>query len=411
MAGIKLSGPPVSSRPQNHYIQLDGLRAFAALSVILQHFSIPGLPMPLPVGLAGVWLFFVLSGFLITGILLRARSDARGDRSALAYAWRAFYIRRILRIFPLYYTVLIGAACLGLPLVRYGFGWYAGHLTNFFGALVGPVAPSLVHFWSLAVEEQFYLVWPSLILLAPRRFVMGTTIAMIVVAPISRFLMIRATGDWAFSHALPPSCLDGLAMGALLALLREEGTFSPEARGRYCRSALAVGLLILVAIKACELIKIGYRIPFSIRYTGYSLVSLWLVDRAVDGFRGPAKWVLEARPLVYMGKISYGIYVFHMIVPELVDWVRDRYGYGLGLSEEAGLARSLYVTGASVLLATISWNLIEKPLNDLKRFFPYKRPKARPSFEAGGRPIAVDGVNAGSSFGQVSTHSAADQRS
>jgi peptidoglycan/LPS O-acetylase OafA/YrhL len=108
---------------RGYLVQLDGLRAFAALSVIIQHFTILESYTRIPVGIAGVWLFFVLSGFLITGILLRARADAQGDRGRLVDAWKAFYMRRILRIFPLYYTVLLGAALMGLPGVRQRLLW------------------------------------------------------------------------------------------------------------------------------------------------------------------------------------------------------------------------------------------------------------------------------------------------
>jgi peptidoglycan/LPS O-acetylase OafA/YrhL len=376
--------------PREHIVQLDGLRAFAALSVIVQHFTYLDTYSRFPVGIAGVWLFFVLSGFLITGILLKARDYARGDRGRLGEAWRAFYIRRILRIFPLYYFVLFGAAMLGLPGVRQRVFWYAAHLANIVGSTSVGNAEPLPHFWSLAVEEQFYLVWPTIVLLAPRRWVIGTSVAMAVLAPISRYLVLTATGSWSTAHALPPGCLDGLGMGALLAISREADV-SSGFRDRFCRVGGLAGLAILIGVQASHLLDIGYRLPLAMSYSGYSLVSLWLVNRAADGFRGPARRLLEAAPLVYLGKISYGIYIFHMIVPYLIEWFRQRTGYGLGYPDQPGFFRFLYVGAVTILLATITWNLFERPLNDLKRFFPYKGRTSGPRRDfAVPEPVAMD---------------------
>jgi len=128
---------------------------------------------------------------------------------------------------------------------------------------------------------------------------------------------------------------------------------------------------------AARLVDVGYRIPFSIRYSAYALVSLWLINGAADGFRSPARRFLEFVPLVYLGKISFGIYVLHLMIPSLMEWLRSKTGLGFGFPEDLGLAQFLYVTALSVVLASMSWYGLEKPINDLKRFFPYRAAGAR----------------------------------
>ncbi len=382
-----------------HFLQLDGLRAFAAISVIVQHFTDLESFTRVPVGLAGVWLFFVLSGFLITGILLKAKSTSGGDRGALGFAWRSFYLRRIVRIFPLYYGTLFLGAALALPGIRESFAWYCLNLANFLAAFPGKAAPPLFHFWSLSVEEQFYVVWPTVVLLAPRRAIAAASIGMIAVAPVSRFLMLRATGDWNLAQSIPPSCLDGLGAGALLALLCE-ARWRPEAtKARWCRLALAAGVALFLADLASKVFNRGYSLPFAFRYTSFSLISLWLVNAARDGFRGVVGRVLEFGPLTYLGKISYGIYVFHFFIPSLVEWFRAKTGISLGYPPEPGLAQFAFITVASIAMASLSWYLMERPINDLKRFFPYARRRPEPEPAPPGDAVPVGGpgaaVNAG----------------
>lgn len=382
---------PARSASRNHLVQLDGLRAIAAISVIAEHFSDFGQALHFPVGLMGLWLFFVLSGFLITGILLKAKGDAGGVWDDTRHAWRAFYVRRMLRIFPLYYSILIVAALMDLPGVRANLGWYLGHVANLSEILPGRQAPPFAHFWSLSVEEQFYLIWPTVVLLAPRRMVVAIAAAMVVVAPLSRLAMLSLIENFHYARVLPPSCLDGLGMGALLALLREGGITPTRTRDRFCAASLWVGLAILAAVTAAEIQHVGFRLPIALRYTGFTLVSVWLINRASDGFGGAAKAVLESRPLLYLGKISFGIYVIHLTVPWLIGWVQARTGVRVGFPAEPGPLQFCYVTAVSVALASLSWRFLEKPINDLKRFFPYDRvgPKPRASDPDPAEPVAV----------------------
>src|SRR5689334_6993090 len=163
--------------------QLDALRALAVLAVMVHHFLpvdrfIP--PDYITLGFLAVRLFFVLSGFLITGILLSYRSDTRDN------ALRRFYLRRVLRIFPIYYLTLFIALALQVRAIQLGAFWHLTYLSNY----VAPFHPEWMgpasHFWTLAVEEQFYFVWPFIVLFVPRKYLAGTIIGTIALALLFR---------------------------------------------------------------------------------------------------------------------------------------------------------------------------------------------------------------------------------
>src|SRR6185436_12066842 len=156
--------------------QLDTLRAFAILLVMVEHFGgkVVNDHFPIGAGAMGVGLFFTLSGFLITGILLQSFDTAQNK----AQAWRDFYARRLLRLVPPYYAVIAGLLLLGIAPVTQSWPWDLAYLTNVNIARGGPETV----FWSLAVEEQFYLFWPFVIAFVPRRFLVQAILALILVS-------------------------------------------------------------------------------------------------------------------------------------------------------------------------------------------------------------------------------------
>src|SRR5262249_15573796 len=163
----------------NYVPQLDGLRAFAVGAVLIHHFFKPARIGGVDFALLGVWLFFVLSGFLITGILLRLRDQVDHSGYPSGFALRQFYIRRFLRIFPLYYSVLFMAATIDLGDVRDTILWHLAYISNYLFATRQDWGSITAHFWSLSVEEQFYILWPVLILFAPRRLLLKLIISVI----------------------------------------------------------------------------------------------------------------------------------------------------------------------------------------------------------------------------------------
>jgi peptidoglycan/LPS O-acetylase OafA/YrhL len=363
--------------PSGHRPQLDGLRALAVFGVLLAH-TIPRMQERFDAGFAGVRLFFVLSGFLITDILLRARAEAEAAGCGRARVLGAFYARRFLRIFPPYYAVLFLAAGLGLPQVRETLGWHLAYLSNVFAYRVGWPRTYLGHLWSLAVEEQFYLAWPAVVLFAPPRRLPAVVLAAVGLAPASRLLFAALGPEPLRAGVVTFSCLDTLGAGALLALVWRAGGDSPSLRPWVRRVSLAVGAALLGGMLLSSHLNLSWLGRFAGKDLAYALVFLWLVDRAAEGFGGAARHLLEARPVVYLGRISYGIYLYHEFVPALVRLLEQGLGVGLYFPAEMGVPRLVAVAAATVPLAALSWHLFEKPLNGLKSKVPYVRKEGRP---------------------------------
>jgi peptidoglycan/LPS O-acetylase OafA/YrhL len=285
---------------------LDGLRAIAVFLVIFHHQHI------LELGWVGVQLFFVLSGFLISRLLFRA-SDA-----PLGSYLRDFYGRRTLRIFPLYYAYL---ALLALALaagavpgaVAERLPYAALYITNFYHANEqAEGARLLLHFWSLAVEEQFYLVWPFLIYFCPRSALRRVLIAIAVSGPLVRYAV-------AWSFALPgylTIChMDAFAIGALASL------FPLNLRPRH-NLALGVPLGVLGLV----LLGMDRPLPGTVYGWGYILglsafnvASAVLLEALVRNQLVPG--FFEHGVMRYLGKISYGIYIFHFPVQAMIEKV------------------------------------------------------------------------------------------
>lgn len=303
------------------------------------HF-IPGVDRIAPLGSIGVRLFFVLSGFLITRILLEARDRPAGE------ALRTFYIRRGLRIFPVFYLTLALAALIGIGPVRQTIGWHVTYLTNAYLFMRGDWHGSISHLWSLAVEEQFYLVWPWLVLLMPTSRLTVTIVAMIALAPISR-LLVGGT----MHSVLPTSCLDSLGAGALLAL--------PAARPHIMRAGWFVG----VPLMAFALILRAAGWPTAVDVPldfGVSLAGAWVVGRAINGFDGRAGWLLSRRPVIYIGTISYGLYLIHGFMP----YVLGRYVEGF--VDMPWPWRAVLLVASTTMVAELSWRVFEKPILAMK---------------------------------------------
>ena len=305
------------------------------------HF-IPWVDRYAPLGSMGVRLFFVLSGFLITRILLASR-----DRP-LGAALRTFYFRRVLRIFPLFYFALFAAAWLNISVVRATLPWHLAYLSNVYFYLQGSWQGAVSHFWSLAVEEQFYLVWPWLVLCLPRRRVTWVIAAMIPLAPLTRLL-----NGHPMASVLPTSCLDSLGLGALLAC--------QESRTTIVQAGLWSGLPLLTCALVLRYLGIGGEYQDLATDVGVSLVAVWLVGTAASGFRGRAGAIMEWPPLLYLGTISYGVYVYHGFMPYLLGRV-----IGGSVVSLEWLSRFVILSAATIAIASASWYLFEKPILSLK---------------------------------------------
>ena len=376
-------------KPIGHLPVLDGLRGIAILTVMVFHFfRFSGIYAHVRLdrvlwtlasfGWCGVDLFFVLSGFLITGILC----DTRARRGF----YRTFYARRFLRILPLYYAFL-GFCFFVLPIVARhpsayqvdvsGQLWEWSYLTNVRMAMGGWFFVGwtyLGHFWSLAVEEQFYLIWPAVVAWASPRGLLRTCGLLFLVA-----LLIRTYLCWhgllVASYVLTPTRMDSLAVGASLALIVRD----PRLRVRAARwSGLTVALAGLGIVSI-----IVARRGFSdedpvVSVLGIGLLALMfgsllmLSLEARDG--SPFKGVLTFAPLRFFGKYSYALYVFHQ---PLTAWLPRIGVVAMSVRGPSGMAlpgQLLYtgiVGSISVLAAWTSWHVWEKHFIRLKDRFAY----------------------------------------
>jgi peptidoglycan/LPS O-acetylase OafA/YrhL len=331
-----------------HIEPLDGLRALAVTGVLVHHFGSGRFEL----GTYGVLLFFVISGFLITGILLRIKNYVASGALTVGTGLRIFYIRRFLRIFPVYYLLLAALFMLDVPGVRQHIAWQGFYATNVWVAIHHRFEEATGPFWSLAVEEQFYLIWPLLILLLPIRFLrpMAWSLAIFAVA-------FRAFGTLLFhfdpltTNTLLPGSLDSLSLGALLAI----GTDSVWLR----RSGLVATLLVVAEI-CLELMGKGVKLRLATLNLFCVLSAVAAVGYAVEMPDSAWGRILSWKMLTYIGTISYGIYLYHMPLNVL-----------------SGMS-GLHTAVLTLIVATLSWYLFEKPINRLKDRFPYLRIRANP---------------------------------
>ena len=348
--------------------ELDGLRAIAVILVVLAH-AVPvpstglvawGVRNTLSNGWLGVDLFFALSGFLITSILLAAKTGP--------HYFRNFYARRALRIFPLYYAVI---AILALASARMPFGparplWpYLAYVSNFWSLFSGHEWEPLGHVWSLAIEEQFYLVYPAVAFLLEARGLRTLMISVIAISPVIRLITNAATRPGA-SYFMTFTRLDSLAMGALVALMLQE---PPQIREAFLRRARRVlPLLVALSLVLWVTKQLDFRKPF------FNAVGLTVIDAAlaclicvvIGGGMDPLDRFLRRPFLIAIGKVSYGIYLLHYPVSQLVaSYARQR------LADDWWRTAVIAVSsvGLTAGLSALSWVALERPFLRLKRFF------------------------------------------
>jgi peptidoglycan/LPS O-acetylase OafA/YrhL len=357
--------------------QLDAVRAFAVLGVLISHNWIP---QKLPWILAGLnWgdlgvrLFFVLSGYLITRILLDCRSlcEARAERGR--FLVRQFYARRFLRIFPIYYLTVGVTLAANVQPAREMWLWLISYTSNLYVALHAHWVGRIGHFWSLAVEEQFYFVWPWLVLFFPRRWVVGIVATGICVAPLYRlFALVSFTDDFTSGEfardALTLSPLDSLGAGALLTLIG-----GGLIRGRAASWWSQRMLLSVAGVGYVASLVLAYYVPQTFAHVilgnlAISGIFYCVVSAASRRIGGTIGHVLELKPLVYVGKISYGIYIYHAFTPALLALAFARLGLAY---EQSGLLNFVLSTALTLAVAIVSWRLVEQPINSLKRHFRY----------------------------------------
>jgi peptidoglycan/LPS O-acetylase OafA/YrhL len=345
-----------------YYKELDGVRAIAALMIIVFHFfqghnesNIPNLlKKASSIGQTGVSLFFVLSGFLITRILLASRSKPN--------FFLNFYGRRGLRIFPLYYTYLAIHYFLVEPLINkngvapFNLQYYYWFYFQNFADTFNWQASGPFHFWSLAVEEHFYLFWPIIIYFCKNRNIFVAVLLIIFIALISRIILHIYNYEVFY---LTFSRMDELAIGAILALVETKDKLTSK-NAKYFLIGLVltiiptIGMWTILAGTANAVVQVTKFLFISSCYffvIGYILCVR--KDSSLITF-------LTAKPLLYTGKVSYGLYIYHPL----------SYGlFALIFRQQSLLVNFAGGLALTYLLSTISFYAFESRFLILKKYF------------------------------------------
>lgn len=348
--------PGHSYRPE-----LDSLRAVAVIAVVLSHW-VPGFAWPVNWGYAGVYLFFVISGYVISRGLLREKDESGG-----AINIKLFYARRIIRIWPIYYISLAFMYFIYPGIEEGKIVWHLTFLSNvLFGLDKNGSFP--VQFWSLSVEEQFYIFWP-LIMLLPKRYVTWLCLACVFVSPAFRWYFMVYSQNATTSVFSLPSNLDCLAAGSLLAI-SERWSSAPLAKAIKLSWAFGSALLVFVLYKA--LVGPTY-VSLSLLGTSVGLLSVWLIS-----WLGRSKGVSDylCNPVLqYIGRISYGIYVYHMVVGTFI-WGTAPF------NQSNRIVYTVFAFAFTVLVASVSMYVIETPMRLIKDRFLVSRVPRRAEAEA-----------------------------
>jgi peptidoglycan/LPS O-acetylase OafA/YrhL len=353
---------------------LDGVRGVAVILVMLFHF---GYFAP---GWVGVQLFFVLSGFLITRILLESRS------ASLSRNLSRFYWRRALRILPVLFLLLIASAMsfefFGFPdTFERDWPWMVAFTANFGRVGNDDLHPFYRHIWSLAVEEQFYILWPFALFLLSINSIKRLIVATLILAPVLRLVLFNAmvgsgydtTSAGLATYVLPFTQFDAFATGAAIAVWPSLSSIRVERKlivtiavAAVCGvSALAWSHLVEGGAYFASLGYPLYLVPVYGYVWGYSLLNFLFLLVIVGAIQSP-KWMapFSNKPLAYAGKISYGLYVYHL--PLLV--AGDRFAYPL-LTNQSTLWRVAYFlvwVALVIVFASLSYRCVEEPLLRLK---------------------------------------------
>lgn len=353
--------------PNKHIPALDCIRGLAVLLIILFHFFDFVI---FKFGWVGVDLFFVLSGFLITGILL--------DSKSATYYYRNFIVRRILRIFPLYYFVLL-ISLIVVPLVwpmlfGGGFEYYTHnqlyfwlYMQNWLYSNTGfPKNPTLIHFWSLAVEEQFYIFWPFIVGVFSARRLFIVSLIIIVLSLFFRLWIGPKLGlIHPYEYMATFSRMDALSVGAIIAILIRK---RPAWLEKY---TFPVFMVSLVALLATMLIL---RAVLFLRLAPvYTLIDILAGCLLIFMLNRRKFFIL--RPLYhpvfsFLGKYSYGIYIYHYLVFRIMEYhFLPKLALFSGTREITLIINGIIAFAISILISILSYRFIEQPFLKLKKFF------------------------------------------
>jgi len=341
--------------------QFDGLRALAVLTVMVDHFSadVPNFPLPdwIHLGATGVRLFLVLSGYFITASLRRARDRMDGGELSAGQTMVVFYWRRLLRIGPAYFVFAAIALLFDFGAIRHNWPWVLTGTVNWLIAWKDQWPLAISHLWSICVQEQFYLLWPLLILLLPRRWMLSAIIAVVFAGIAFRIGCVIFSAPIIARWVLPFGSLDSLAAGAALGWC---GGRLRASRVGWVLALLCLSMLIVAAIlRNSDPTQLKSVLVEPLEAGAFVI----LVARTATGFDGNIARFLGNAGLVFAGRISYGLYIYHILVAMVFNrWLPSQMRFLITIP-----SLRLVVFGiVTLFIAALSWRLLEQPINRLR---------------------------------------------
>jgi peptidoglycan/LPS O-acetylase OafA/YrhL len=357
-----------------YFSQLDGLRFFALVSVTIGHwiawetdnYLIKVIPWS-----RGVILFFVLSGYLISDILMSLREKIDTKQITFANALKSFYVRRLLRIFPPYYFLIFFLLYYSYENINEIKFWLFTFSTNILMCFKYSAVGDAEHLWSLAVEEQFYIIWPFVILLIGKNKLLKFISLIIIISLLSRIVSYSfypASKDPAVLNYFTLNLFLPLALGGILAYSKNYATHLYQYFNNYYLLILSILIYIACFYFFGLIIRSDFYWLVFDEYL-FAIACLFIVCRASQNkFKLLPKIILENEVIVFLGKISYGLYLYHMfmgklfwqiIVPKFTISVHNHFEIWC------------FYFALLVFVALASYYLIEKPINNLKKYFSY----------------------------------------
>lgn len=380
--------PLIGSITRTHYAQLDGLRGLAILLVVFYHFTLPhrsfhggtsgGWLQVAQAGWMGVDLFFVLSGFLITGILIETRTQENYFKNFLG--------RRFLRIWPLYYLdlflllVVLPAVLPSVPSQLQGMqekqAWFWLYGANWLFAIEGGFGTtSGGYFWSLAVEEQFYLIWPFVVYKLSNRALLRVSFSLLCISLVSRIVLIKLGVATEALYSMTFTHLDGLAIGSCIAFLSR----SPEMSARLRMFLPWIAVIGIVGLAGTRMADGNFFLWSKAMATyGYTFVTIVSGSLLIFVLGAKSSSIVARiflnRFVTQCGKYSYALYLIHVpiagVLFPLTLRVFEKYFPSVDYNIQFGV---FWIVAFSISygMAVISWYVFEKPVMSLKRYFSY----------------------------------------
>lgn len=347
--------------------QLDSLRAIAIFFVLCNHWFNEGrMAHKISNIVSAPDIFFTISGFLITALLLKDRLKAEASGTGKGIIFKNFYIKRVLRIFPAYYLAIFITWLIdhnSVPDYRSYLTFTANfemHKNQHFG--------NMAHLWSMSVEQQFYLCWPLLILFIPKKILPYSIMLFIVTGVISQ----HANGDKNFLYVLPQTCLDALGLGALLAwVVVLKNKFLPRFYKILTFLCILSVMLIILHVYNEQSLYLNHR-------TLIAIIITWLIAYFIMHSNDEKNYFMVAfntKPLLLVGKISYGIYLYHLVLFINGYKVLDPLNSLLGNSVLKTNQYFLILENIVILFgfAWVSWKFFELPISNFKKYLKPKK--------------------------------------